>query len=99
LQAAASAGLRSRSAWRIQLGPTGVRALRWRGVAAAVQPEVGEPEDIVVRAGASGRRLARLPLGRWIAERHGAPYWVMHRGDLYGALDAAAGGASAPDGA
>jgi salicylate hydroxylase len=75
----------------IQLGPNGVRALRWLGVADAVQPEVGEPEDIVVRAGASGRRLARLPLGRWIAERHGAPYWVMHRGDLYGALDAAAG--------
>ncbi|MFZ1104288.1 MAG: FAD-dependent monooxygenase [Hyphomicrobiaceae bacterium] len=74
----------------IQLGPNGVRALRWLGVADALQPQVGEPEAIVVRAGASGRHLARLPLGRWIAERHGAPYWVMHRGDLYGALAAAA---------
>jgi salicylate hydroxylase len=74
----------------IQLGPNGVRALRWLGIADALQPQVGEPDAIVVRAAASGRHLARLPLGRWIAERHGAPYWVMHRGDLYGALAAAA---------
>jgi salicylate hydroxylase len=65
--------------------------LRWLGVADALAPQVGEPDAIAVRAGASGRRLARLPLGRWIADRHGAPYWVMHRGDLYGALAAAAG--------
>src|SRR5262245_8420039 len=75
----------------IQLGPNGVRALRWLGVADALKPQVGGPHAIAVRAGASGRRLARLPLGRWIAERHGAPYWVMHRGDLYGALATAAG--------
>jgi salicylate hydroxylase len=74
----------------IQLGPNGVRALRWLGVAAALEPQVGAPEAIAVRAGASGRHLARLPLGPWIAERHGAPYWAMHRGDLYGALLAAA---------
>src|SRR5262245_41618766 len=61
----------------IQLGPNGVRALRWLGVADALQPLVGEPDAIEVRTGAGGRRLARLPLGRWIAERHGAPYWVM----------------------
>jgi salicylate hydroxylase len=75
----------------IQLGPNGVRALRWLGVADALAPQVGEPDAIAVRAGASGRRLARLPLGRWIADRHGAPYWVMHRGDLYRALAGAAG--------
>jgi salicylate hydroxylase len=74
----------------IQLGPNGVAALRWLGIADSLEPQVGVPHAIAVRAGASGRRLARLPLGRWIAERHGAPYWVMHRGDLYGALAAAA---------
>src|SRR5690606_32401135 len=30
-----------------------------------------------------------FPLGRWIAERHGAPYWVAHRRDLHNALFAA----------
>jgi salicylate hydroxylase len=74
----------------IQLGPNAVRALQWLGVADALHAWVGEPEAIEVHAGTSGRRLARLPLGRWIAERHGAPYWVAHRGDLYRVLAAAA---------
>ncbi|MGG2377304.1 3-hydroxybenzoate 6-monooxygenase, partial [Salmonella enterica] len=28
--------------------------------------------------------------GAWIAERHGAPYWVAHRADLHAALKATA---------
>ena len=32
----------------------------------------------------------RLPLGDWMQERHGAPYWVVHRQDLLQALIAAA---------
>jgi salicylate hydroxylase len=75
----------------IQLGPNGVRALQHLGVGEALRPWVGVPEAIEVRAGASGRLLSRLPLGAWIAARHGAPYWVAHRGDLYRLLGAAAG--------
>jgi salicylate hydroxylase len=75
----------------IQLGPNAVRALQSLGVAGALQRWVGTPEAIEVHAGASGRRLARLPLGSWIAARHGAPYWVAHRRDLHGVLAAAAG--------
>jgi salicylate hydroxylase len=75
----------------IQLGPNGVRALEALRVADGLRRWVGAPEAIEVRAGASGQRLARLPLGAWIAERHGAPYWVAHRGDLSGVLLAAAG--------
>jgi salicylate hydroxylase len=75
----------------IQLGPNAVRALQSLGVAEALQRWVGEPEAIEVHAGASAHRLAHLPLGRWIAARHGAPYWVAHRGDLHGVLAAAAG--------
>src|SRR5262245_29947544 len=74
----------------IQLGPNGVRALQCLGVADALRPWVGEPEAIEARAGASGRLLARPPLGRWMAARHGAPYWVAHRGDLASVLAAAA---------
>jgi salicylate hydroxylase len=73
----------------IQLGPNGVRALQGLGVADALKTWVGEPEAIEVRAGSSGRRLARLPLGSWIEKRHGAPYWVAHRGDLHAVLTAA----------
>jgi len=75
----------------IQIGPNGMRALQALGVADALRPFAGVPEAIVVHAGSSGRILTQLPLGAWIASRHGAPYWVAHRGDLHRVLlDAAA---------
>ena len=77
----------------IQIGPNGVRALRELGVAEALESYAGKPEAIEVFAGASGRRLARLPLGDWIAGRHGAPYWAVHRGDLHRVLLEAAAAA------
>ena len=70
----------------IQIGPNGVRALQRLGVAQALQAYAGEPEAIVVHDGTSGRALARLPLGIWISNRQGAPYWVAHRGDLHRVL-------------
>jgi 3-hydroxybenzoate 6-monooxygenase len=74
----------------IQLGPNGVRVLQRLGVAEALQPAVGVPDALAVHHGGTGRTLAVLPLGRWIAARHGAPYWVAHRGDLHAVLAAAA---------
>ena len=74
----------------IQLGPNGVRVLRRLGVADALRPLVGEPEALEVGDGPSGSTRALLPLGKWIALRHGAPYWVAHRGDLHAALHGAA---------
>lgn len=70
----------------IQIGPNGVRALTALGVAPLLARHVSVPEEIVVHQGASGRILTRMPLGDWIAERHGAPYWVVHRRDLQSAL-------------
>jgi salicylate hydroxylase len=70
----------------IQIGPNGTRILRRLGVADALRPHVGVPEALRVRDGRTGAELARLPLGRWIAMRHGAPYWVAHRKDLHSAL-------------
>ena len=74
----------------IQIGPNGMRALQALGVADALRPFAGVPEAIAVHAGSSGRELTRLPLGEWIVSRHGAPYWVAHRGDLHGVLRDAA---------
>jgi salicylate hydroxylase len=70
----------------IQIGPNGVRALRRLGVADALEQFAGVPDAIVVHDGASARQMARLPLGDWIAARHGSPYWVAHRADLHGVL-------------
>src|SRR6476620_7240857 len=57
----------------IQLGPNGVRVLQRLGLAEALRPAVGVPDALAVHDGRSGRALAVLPLGRWIAARHGAP--------------------------
>ena len=74
----------------IQLSPNAVRVLERLGVADALAAFVGVPEAIVVRDGASGRALQRLPLGAWIKNRHGAPYWLAHRRDVQAALLAVA---------
>lgn len=74
----------------IQIGPNGVRVLDALGVAQKLVAKVGRPDAIHVYRGTTGQRLAKLPLGTWIAERHGAPYWVVHRADLHEALRAEA---------
>ncbi|MCZ7595542.1 MAG: FAD-dependent monooxygenase [Hyphomicrobium sp.] len=70
----------------IQIGPNGTRILRRLGVADELRPHVGVPDALSVRDGRTGAEIAKLPLGRWIAMRHGAPYWVAHRKDLHAAL-------------
>ncbi|MBY0559661.1 FAD-dependent monooxygenase [Hyphomicrobium sp.] len=74
----------------IQIGPNGARILRDLGVAEFLEKAIATPDVLSVRDGATGRELTRLPLGRWIAERHGAPYWTAHRRDLHIALRARA---------
>lgn len=74
----------------IQIGPNGVRVLAALGLADALRPLVGQPDALVIRNGRSGAILARLPLGPWLAARHGSPYWVAHRGDLHRVLIEAA---------
>src|SRR4029078_11878372 len=64
----------------IQLGPNGVRVLQRLGLTRDLPPAVGAPAASAHHDGRSGRALAVLPLGRWIAARHGAPFWVVHRG-------------------
>lgn len=70
----------------IQLGPNAVGVLFRLGVAERLEPAVGRPECLRVYDGLSDALLRELPLGAWIAERHGAPYWVAHRADLHAAL-------------
>ena len=71
----------------IQIGPNGVRVLQRLGLAEALRPAVGVPDALAVHDGRDRHARWRvLPLGRWIAARHGAPYWVAHRGDLHAVL-------------
>ena len=43
------------------------------------------PAALRVLVGRSGREIVRVPLGD-AAQRYGAPYWIIHRGDLQAAL-------------
>ncbi len=70
----------------IQLGPNAVGVLARLGVADRLEPAVGKPACLRVYDGTSDDLLTELPLGEWIAERHGVPYWVIHRADLHAAL-------------
>ncbi len=38
----------------------------------------------------TGREIVRMPLGSVAEDRYGAPFWLLHRGDLLGALAGAA---------
>ena len=79
----------------IQLSPNATRALISLGLGDYLLPHVVAPEAIRIRAARSGREIARLTLGHEAEVRHGAPYWLIHRGDLQRALLEAA--AEQPD--
>jgi salicylate hydroxylase len=70
----------------IQIGPNGTKILAELGAADLLRSSAATPDALRILDATTGRELARLPLGRWIAERHGAPYWVAHRQDLHAAL-------------
>jgi salicylate hydroxylase len=75
----------------IQLSPNATRILIGLGLADRLRPHVVAPAAIRVLGGRSGREMVRIPLGEGATQRYGAPYWVIHRGDLQAALgDAAA---------
>jgi salicylate hydroxylase len=74
----------------IQLSPNASRVLIGLGLGERLEPFAVAPEELRVFDAGSARLLARAPLGRSIAERHGAPYWVIHRGDLQAVLAEAA---------
>ena len=74
----------------LQLSPNASRILIDLGLAPRLEAAVVAPNAIRVRA-ASGRDITRFPLTE-AATRYGAPYWVIHRGDLQAALSGAVRG-------
>ena len=73
----------------IQLSPNAARTLIELGLGAALRRTAVAPELLRVRKAATGREIVRMPLGKFVEERYGAPYWSIHRGDLQAALSGA----------
>jgi len=66
----------------VQLSPNASRVLLSLGLGERLQPYVIAPEELRVTDARTGRVLAHAPLGAAATKRYGAPYWVVHRGDL-----------------
>ena len=73
----------------IQLSPNASRILIALGLDQQLRDYVGIPEELSVTNARTARVLARAPLASVAEKRYGAPYWVIHRGDLQGVLLAA----------
>ncbi|HET7681591.1 MAG TPA: FAD-dependent monooxygenase [Xanthobacteraceae bacterium] len=70
----------------IQLSPNAMHVLLGLGLGDALRPHVVSPEDIRIRKASTGSDIVRVPLGSYAQQRYGAPYWMIHRGDLQAAL-------------
>src|SRR5438445_76559 len=72
----------------LQLSPNASRILVDLGLRPRLAPRAVTPEAINIMSARAGGEITRLPLGEAASLRAGAPYWVMHRADLQGALQA-----------
>ncbi len=73
----------------IQLSPNAARILIELGLADRLRPLAVAAEALRVLSAASGREIVRMPLDD-AEQRYGAPFWLIHRGDLQAALATAA---------
>jgi salicylate hydroxylase len=73
----------------LQLSPNAARILIDLGLGDRLRPHVVAPSALRILSARSGREIVRMPLGETAMLRYGAPYWMIHRGDLQAALAAA----------
>ncbi len=73
----------------IQMSANAMKVLDRIGLRADLEPVAVRPLAFEFRRFDSGEHLHRIPLGRPHEERHGAPYFQLHRADLHAALQRA----------
>lgn len=74
----------------LQISPNARHALNQLGLDEAIAAASYEPAGIDVFSGTRSAPIQTLELGEAMVERYGAPYAVMHRGDLANVLHTAA---------
>jgi salicylate hydroxylase len=80
----------------IQMSANAMKVLDRLGLRASLEPVAVRPEAFEFRRFDSGEMLHAIPLGAAHEQRHGAPYFQLHRADLHKALSGAVR-ALAPD--
>ena len=73
----------------IQMSANAMKVLDRLGLRAQLEAHAVRPQAFEFRRFDDGELLHRLPLGAPHEQRHGAPYFQLHRHDLHGALRAA----------
>jgi len=70
----------------IQQGPNAYRMLDWLGVMKDIEPQAVFTKEMILIDALTDRELTRISCGPAFRKRYGAPYTVVHRRDLHGAL-------------
>jgi 6-hydroxynicotinate 3-monooxygenase len=73
----------------IQMSPNAVRVLRALGLERQLRDRAFRPNAWVARVWDTGEYLSELDFGDKAEQRYGAPYLLMHRGDLHASLHSA----------
>lgn len=85
-----AAALPSEEGAGLQLSPNITHILRKIGVLDNLLADAGQPQNIIMANGKSGKQIADIPLGDFAKNRYGAPYIVANRADLHQSLLVAA---------
>lgn len=72
----------------IQQAPNAVRVLKALGLEPRLRDMAFQPQANTSREYDTGAVTFSLPLGKAVEDRHGVPYFLMHRGDLHAMLAA-----------
>src|SRR5882724_10539310 len=70
----------------IQMSPNAMRVLRALGLEPKLRQQAFQPRAWTARVWDTGEHLSELNFGPEAEKRYGAPYLLMHRGDLHAAL-------------
>jgi salicylate hydroxylase len=70
----------------LQLSPNATRILDTLGVSSRLKERAVFPDGVSIRQARSGSEIVFMTLGQGVQFRYGAPYWMLHRGDLQTAL-------------
>jgi salicylate hydroxylase len=70
----------------LQISANGSRVLIDLGLRDAIEAVACVPEGKEIRLFSTGQTWKLFDLGETSVERYGAPYWMVHRGDLHGIL-------------
>ncbi|MDJ0931982.1 FAD-dependent monooxygenase [Breoghania sp.] len=70
----------------LQISPNAWRVLKSLDATEPLEKVLVKPDSIRIHSARAGGQIGRIPLGETAEHRYGAPYCVIHRGDLHKGL-------------